>query len=150
MLIRRYPCSTWSASTQDLISVIGMADAAEISKVCRVNLATANAWRIGDEPVPFAAFELMKLHRKRELPECFGKFAGWRLIDSKLVPPNGHPVADGVCLSDWPSRREMFQLRRLTDLQFEQIELLTRQRDFYRSQARLEARAGLMLLGWYD
>lgn len=150
MLVRRYPCSTWSASTQELISVIGMADAAEISKVCRVNLATANAWRIGDEPVPFAAFELMKLHRKRELPECFGKFAGWRLIDSKLVPPNGNPVADGVCLSDWPRRKEMHLLSRLVDMQFEQIEMLTRQRNFYQRQTLLEARAGLMLFNWFS
>jgi hypothetical protein len=150
MLARRYPRADWACTTQDLISVIGMSDAAEIAKVCQVNLATANAWRIGDEPVPFAVFELMKLHRKRELPKCFEKFAGWRLIGAKLVPPGGNPAADGICLSDWPSRREMFQLRQLADCQFEQIEMLTRQRDFYRSQARLEARAGLMLLGWYD
>lgn len=150
MLVRRYPRSDWSCSTQDLISVIGMCDAAEIAKVCRVNLKTANAWRIGDEPVPFAAFELMKLHRKRELPECFGQFAGWRLIGSKLVPPGENPTSGGICLSEWPSQREMYQLRRLTDLQFEQIEALTRQRNFYRNQARLEARAGLMLFGWYD
>lgn len=150
MLVRRYPRADWNCTTQDLISVIGMSDAAEIAKVCRVNLTTANAWRIGDEPVPFAAFELMKLHRKRELPECFEKFAGWRLIDTKLVPPCGNPASDGICLSDWPSRREMHQLRRLNECQFEQIELLTRQRDFYRNQVRLEARSGLMLMGWQE
>ncbi len=100
MLVRRYPRADWACTTQDLISVIGMSDAAEIAKVCQVNLETANAWRIGDQPVPFAVFELMKLHRKRELPKCFEKFAGWRLIGAKLVPPGGNPAADGICLSE--------------------------------------------------
>lgn len=150
MLVRRYPRADWCVSNDKLIAVVGMLEAATIAKVCRVSAQTAERWRLGDEPVPYSAFALLQLHSRRELPDCFGRFAGWRLIDSKLVPPGGNPISDGLCLSDWPSRREMFQLRRLTDCQFEQIEMLTRQRDFYRSQARLEARAGLMLLGWYD
>ena len=150
MLARRYPRADWCIPTEKLITVVSMFDAEKIAKICRVSIKAAENWRIGEEPIPYCVYALLQLHCRKELPECFGKFAGWRLIESKLVPPGGNPASDGVCLSDWPSRREMFQLRQLTDSQAQMICGLIRQRDFYRRQVLLEARSGLMLNGWFN
>lgn len=149
-MAKQFPRATWTTNTQTLMHVMLFVRPEVIATICHVTLKTAIAWQSGEEPIPYAAFALVQLHHRRELPECFGKFAGWRLIDSKLVPPGGHPVADGVCLSDWPRRKELHLLGKLADSQAELIASLTRQRDFYRRQASLEARAGLMLHGWFS
>jgi len=146
---RSFPRADWTTDSQVLMHVMLFVPASKLAQICRVPLQTAEAWQAGREPVPYAAFALMQLHHRRELPDCFEQFAGWRLIESKLVPPGGRAASDGLCVSDWPSRREMHLLRNLADRQAELISSLTRQRDFYRRQVRLEARAGLMLRNWF-
>ena len=147
---RQLPHADWTTDNQTLMHVMLFVQAEKLAAICRVPIQTATAWQSGREPIPYTAFALMQLHQRRELPDCFERFAGWRLIDSKLVPPGGRVASDGLCVSDWPSRREMHQLRQLVTQQAEMISALIRQRDFYRRQAKLEARAGLMLYGWFS
>lgn len=146
---RTFPRADWTNDTQTLLSVMTFVAADKVAQICRVPLKLAAAWQIGGEPIPYSAFALMQLHHRRELPDCFEQFAGWRLLDSKLVPPGGRPESDGLCVSDWPRRRDLHLLNQLADYQTELISSLTRQRDFYRRQVVLEARAGLMLRNWF-
>jgi transcriptional regulator with XRE-family HTH domain len=70
----------------------GMSDQ-QVADLAGVDRTTANRWRRGDAEVPFAVMELLRL-RRGTLPLA-GAFAGFQVVDDRLVPPGAH-WRDGI------------------------------------------------------
>ncbi|MCW3478951.1 helix-turn-helix domain-containing protein [Neisseriaceae bacterium JH1-16] len=74
----------------------------QLADLAGVDRTTANRWRRGDSEVPFAVMELLRL-RRGTLPRACGAFAGFRVVEDRLVPPDAH-WQDGIAareVKDW-------------------------------------------------
>lgn len=91
-------------SYQAAMALCQLSDA-EVSRMCKVSLATVAAWRSGDAAIPFSVYALLRLHATGELPETFPYFAGW-VMDFRhglIFPPgerHGLAEADVSCVRE--------------------------------------------------
>jgi hypothetical protein len=145
---RSFPvCTDSSVTSTELISVLWGAAPAEISQTCGVDLNTVDLWRTGAQPVPYPVFQLLRFLVLGIVPAGFGAFSGWQFKDGRFGPPTEKNNAR------WEEILHIDHYRLDRDLCIKQADLiegLTRQRDFYKRQCGLEARAGLMLNQLYS
>lgn len=116
--------------------------ASKVCDVCGVGITQVERWRDGTEPVPYAVFQLLRFLACGIVPDGMGEFSGWQFAEGRfgLAGQRGNARWEEILyINDYRLDRS------LTEKQADLIEILTKQRNFYRSQCSLEARAGLML-----
>ena len=118
---------------------------AEIAEVAEVHLRTVKAWKQGKKPVPAPIARLLRLMSSRTVLENSGPWTGVYASGTRLV-------LDDVAGFDVSIEfEEIFRLkdyRRIYNLgtrQFELIERLMMERDFYRRNCIQQAKYGMLI-----
>ncbi|WP_188687908.1 hypothetical protein [Silvimonas amylolytica] len=141
---RTFPRTDFKSNQNDLMHAMYSVTATEIAEICKVDLDTVHAWKTGIQPVPYMAYQLLLFKALGRIPEGFGSWSGWTIIEDRIYPPGA--TYKGAARQIELVFIDHYRIdRQLCENQATHIEGLQRRHDFYKKQCGLEARWGMMI-----